>query len=306
MAGNASKKGAIICENFVTFSAHLACYAYRIVINPEVSVKRIRRLILTLSLFSLIGSFVLLLNVTAPNPTHRRYSSDTPLSTGQGSSVALGDSAERILSGDLGVPRNDQPDQRQCFCNNPKYMSPVDCRVCIGYYQGLTGPYRRPDFLANDFIGESKNTLVIPYRDTDMLNQIGDYSLVARTNKKPLYVYTRVNTVVDPEYKSMVEQTGGAIIPYFTVIGYVDPIDAAAQKGLLGSAIMLILMGVWEYGTRRKPRYASHRGDLGSSAPPPSSPRPPQPPDSRDPVGGALDALNRAQKFNKINRNKLD
>jgi hypothetical protein len=58
-------------------------------------------------LIALTACVVLLLNFTAPNPTGRRYSSESPLMTGQGSAQQIGLSAERVLARDLGIARNE-------------------------------------------------------------------------------------------------------------------------------------------------------------------------------------------------------
>jgi len=264
--------------------------------------KRFRRIVLAVCLVNFAVSTVLLLNITAPNPTHRRYSTQTPLTTGQDSSNAIGDSGERVLSQDLGVPRNDLPDQRQCFCNNPIYNMPSDCRVCIAYYQGLTAQFRRPDFMTSGFVGESKNVLSLRYRDNDILNQIGDYALASRTLHRPLWVYTRVDTNVDPEYYDMIARTGGGVVRYFTVPGWNDSVDMGARNILLGSLALFVLFGVWELGSRRQWGYQG--GSRQPAADP--TPRAPKPSSKSDPVVDAIDSFDRAEDFIKINRNKLD
>ncbi len=70
----------------------------------SISFKTVRRLLFPLALAGIILCGVLLLNFTASNPTHRRYSSQTPLTTGQGTGAKIGQDAERILSKDLGIP----------------------------------------------------------------------------------------------------------------------------------------------------------------------------------------------------------
>lgn len=77
--------------------------------------KRALQLVFNVALGVFIVSVVLLLNITAPNPTHRRYSSQMPLTTGQGNGKSIGDSAEVILAADLNLPNNNAPDQRKFF-----------------------------------------------------------------------------------------------------------------------------------------------------------------------------------------------
>ncbi len=213
--------------------------------------KRLRRLAFLIALVVTLICIVLLLNFTAANPTGRRYSS-APVQT-SGGAANIGLSGERILSQDLRTPRNDDPDQRQCICNDAtsrRNPGLSECRVCIAYSQSVA-TYRRPDFIGANFIAESKNRQDLPYTYSDLVEQIGDYAVAAKAMSKPLWVYVRVNTNLDPEYTRLVEATGGGIVPYFTVPGYVDPVDQAAGKVLPVAAIVVIITGVWELGARR-------------------------------------------------------
>ncbi len=213
-----------------------------------------------LSVVVVVVSVTLLLNFTAPNPTGRRYSSESPTTTGQGTTEEIGLSGERILSRDLGLPRNDSPDFRQCICSQlpPHYGSPPlsECRVCIAQVQ-LTASFRRPDFIGFDYIAESKNSNNLLYTGREV-DQIGDYALAARAMNKPLWIFIRVNTNIDTEFIRLAESTGGGVVPYFTVPGYVDPIDQAATAGLFvgsaGAGLSLIgLTRPWRRFMRRKP-----------------------------------------------------
>lgn len=192
----------------------------------------------------LIVCVVLLLNITAPNPTGRRYSTESPIMTGQGSTAEIGVTAELILARDLGLPRNEDPDQRQCFCNQSAPPM-AECRVCLAYTPLTTSTYRRPDFVAPGFIAESKNRRNLLYTYQDQVDQISDYALGAQALGRPLWVFTRVNTQVSPEFSRIVESTGGGVIPYFTVPGYVDLVDRAATIGLLASGVALALLILW-------------------------------------------------------------
>lgn len=208
-----------------------------------------RRISVVIAVLVIITSTVLLLNFTAPNPTGRRYSSEMPITTGQGNATEIGLSAERVLAKDLNLPRNDDPDQRQCICNNPQIARSApgsECRVCMAYSQSIAS-YRRPDFIGANFIAESKNRLNLLYTHTDQVEQIGDYAVAARALGKPLWIYVRVNTILDPEFYRIVESTGGGVVPYFTVPGYVDPVDNFSRVMLMIGSGWLVLMIGWEW-----------------------------------------------------------
>ena len=206
--------------------------------------KRSRYGLLVFSI-TLVGlAVVLLLNVTAANPTGRRYASEPVVVIGNPGEIGL--SAERILSTDLSLPRNDDPDQRQCICNSPSYTNVGQCRVCVAYSQSVAN-HRRPDFVSPNFIAESKNRLNLLYTDTSLVNQIGDYAVAARALNVPLWVYVRKDTNVEPEYRRIVRETGGDIVPYFVTTGYVDPVDRMAWYMLGIGGIGLVAFGLWGY-----------------------------------------------------------
>lgn len=181
-----------------------------------------------------IIAIVLLLNITAPNPTGRRYSSEVPAMDGAGQ--VIGSDGERILAKDLRLPNNNESDQRQCFCQTAA-RKPGECNVCLPV-QSLTSAYRVPDFIGSNFIAESKNRENLLYRGREV-DQIADYVLAAKELGRPLWLYVRVDTLVAPDFEQMVNSTGGGVVYYFAVDGYVDRIDAAAQTGLLASAGLL-------------------------------------------------------------------
>ncbi len=206
------------------------------------AVKLFRRLVILISLIVVIGCMVLLLNFTASNPTGRRYSS-APVVT-RGNTQAIGLSGEQILSADLRAPRNDEPEQRQCVCNSTGSLNTGDCRVCIAYSPAIAN-YRRPDFITDTYIAESKNRQNLLYTYADLAEQIGDYVLAAQTLNRPLWVYVRIDTVVDPTFYGLVGRTGGGIVPYFAPAGYVDPVDEMARRGLIGGGVIFIAMVLW-------------------------------------------------------------
>jgi hypothetical protein len=179
-----------------------------------------------LGVVTLIVALVLLLNITAPNPTRRRYSSEMPLTTRQGTANQIGFSAENILSKDLGLPRNDDPGERRYVCNTAGVMDPSSCNSCF-----VTSPaiatFRRPDFVGKDFIAESKNATGVLYESRDFA-QITDFVAAATVLRVPLWVYVRVNTSVPPDLEQQVSATGGGVVHYFSVPNYRDPVDGAA------------------------------------------------------------------------------
>ena len=295
-------------------------YAYEQVgFAEDTQMRRIRFGLLILSLIVFTGCVVLLLNMTAPNPTHRRYSSWMPLTNAPGQPNQVGLEGEQVLSDDLGIPRNDLPDQRQCFCRDAN-VTPLTCKSCAAHYGGLLMT-RRPDFVTDRLIIESKNVMLLDEDRRDPLGQISDYAAVALNLGRPLWIYVRVNTAVDEKFYQLAESTGGGVVPYFTVPGYSDPIDMQARGGLLASGALSSLMLVAEVFSRRP-----HRGmkipvrhtmqtQPTMPVPQPHSSDPMggskreanvHPPHSSDPVGDALDALKRAEDAVQRTRDDLN
>jgi hypothetical protein len=213
-------------------------------------VKRVVRVVLNIALVVFIVSVLLLLNITAPNPTHRRYSSQMPLTTGQGSGNAIGDSSEIILSTDLRLPNNNASDQRQCLCKSMSSANGKACNLCLPV-NDLQSDFRIPDFIAPDFMAESKNTQNLLYTGREY-DQISDYALAAKLLNRPLWVYIRVDTIVAPDFYEIVHATGGNVIPYFTVPGYVDPIDDAARKSGVASGGILFVFALMMWRSRQR------------------------------------------------------
>jgi len=212
----------------------------------------VRRLVLLASLAAAVFCFVSLMNVTASNPTGRRYSSEVVLRTGQGSSQQLGNDGERVLATDLGVPFNDVDGQRQCVCSLT-YANAVPagsrCNVCIGY-SDLVSNYRVPDFVTPNFMADSKNAQSLsahggnslPTRDFEQITEI---AAVARELNIPLWIYTRVDTVVDPVFYELTQSTGGNVVRYFIYPGYIDPIYRVAVTGFYVSVSAIALIVLW-------------------------------------------------------------
>lgn len=204
--------------------------------------KRLRRLLLILALCGLIASVVLLLNITAPNPTGRRYSS-APVQV-DGAPQAKGDAGETRLALDLGVPNNNTNTARYCVCGtaHQNHGLPADCRVCVAYVPEVS-TYRRPDFFVEGrFMAEAKNVQALRINSRDH-EQIQAFAAGAKLAGIPLWLYVRLDSRVDAGFYDLVEATGGGIVPYFTVEGYSDPIDEAARLSLFVS--VGIVAGVW-------------------------------------------------------------
>ncbi len=213
--------------------------------------KTLRRSALVGAFVSLIISGVLLLNITAPNPTGRRYSSAIPLTTGEGSAGEIGGDGERILAADLRLPNNNLPDQRQCICGAAGGV-PGGCNLCVAHSPRVQN-FRISDFVAPGFIAEAKNVrqLLVTYeRD---FRQISEIAAAARESGLPFWVFVRVDTHVDAAYYSLFDGMPGGIVPYFSVPGYVDALDQLATYLLLLALLVIIGVLVWEIAARKTP-----------------------------------------------------
>ncbi len=261
--------------------------------------KSILRLIILISLLGIITSAVLLLNFTATNPTGRRYSSEAPETNRAAGSNVIGLSAENVLAKDLGLPRNDEPEQLQCICRNAAdAIIPNECRTCFAYLDVIsTSSHRRPDFVGKGFIAESKNRRNLLYEHTDQVDQISDYAAAAKLLNQPLWVFVRVNTALSPEFRQIVESTGGGVVPYFTVRDYVDPVDEAAQKGVVASSGVLGLTIIGLLASRR-----FKNRPIVVSSPTSTPPRAPKP--SGDPVSKAVRKTDNAEDFMQRTKEK--
>ncbi len=88
-------------------------------------------------------------------------------------------------------------------------------------------------------MAESKNTQNLLYTGREY-DQIQDYAIAAKLLNRPLWVYTRVDTTVSREFYDILHETGGNVIPYFTVPNYVDPVDDTAKKAGVVSGVILL------------------------------------------------------------------
>jgi hypothetical protein len=202
---------------------------------------KIVRALFFIALFIAIASLVLLLNFTASNPTHRRYSSIPALTTGEGTGQEIGRSGEDILARDLELPRNDQPDQRQCICSASTASIPNECRVCVVQLQDISSTSsRRPDFVSPEFIAEVKNRRDLRYPSNEF-QQITDYASAAKKLDIPLWLFVRVNTAMDPQYYKVVRSTGGNIVFYIATPDYDDPVDQKSKIALIISGVICVI-----------------------------------------------------------------
>ncbi|MCD4684672.1 MAG: hypothetical protein K8S97_01885 [Anaerolineae bacterium] len=220
------------------------------------SAATIRRGLLLLIILVLIVCVVLLANITASNPTHRRYSSAAPVMGNGASNQEVGWSAEVILAQDLSLANNNDSTQRQCICTPGSTPPLSQCRTCITTLPDLiTATYRIPDFVSSSYLADSKNVAQLSQTQTREFQQIQDYAAAARKLDVPLWIFVRTDTDVDAAYYDMVESTGGGIVRYFTAPDYHDPMDRAARGGLIVSVPLLIGLGWWEFRTwRPKPK----------------------------------------------------
>src|SRR5579871_3241372 len=205
----------------------------------------LRRLMFVVALLVSLAAIVLLLNFTASNPTGRRYSSEIVQTTG--SAQVIGASGEAILAHDLRLPDNDNSDQLQCLCNDVIKPPSSKCNTCLVSDPSIA-TYRIPDFVGANFIAEAKNRQNLLFSYSDQANQITDYVTAAKLLKRPLWLYTRVDTVMSPEFDALVASTGGGVVAYFATPGYVDPVDQIARTVLIGALIVLALSAIWEIG----------------------------------------------------------
>jgi hypothetical protein len=249
-----------------------------------------RRGLLLLALAAVTVCVILLLNFTAPNPSGRRYSSVVVTTTED--TQAIGLSGEDTLSNDLRLPNNNDPDQRQCMCSSSYTVLTARCNLCfVSDSQFITRTHRVPDFVAPNFIAESKNRQHLLTMHTNQREQLSDYALAARLLNRPLWLYVRVNTQVDAAFTQIVESTGGGVVYYFAVPGYVDPVDRAAQTGLLLGTPLLVLTTVWEIRRRSKTRIVLI---------------PVQPGPKNDPLRKANDAADFAQRTKDNAQRRID
>lgn len=251
--------------------------------------RTLRRVLLVIALSIGVVSVVLLLNITAPNPTGRRYSSEVPLTTGEGSAGEIGGDGERILAVDLRLPNNNLPDQKKCVCGAPA-PAPGGCNVCVAHSPQIAN-FRIPDFVGPNFIAEAKNVRDLLLTQDRNYQQISEMAAAARTAGMPFWVYVRVDTFVDPAFSALFEGMQGGIVYYFAVPGYVDRVDSMAWIELVLAILLLIVFVAWLWQANKT-----------SPADEPSPKRRAR----RDPLRKATDAENFAQRMKDRARRDID
>jgi hypothetical protein len=185
---------------------------------------------------------LLITSYTPFNPTNRRYSSRPVDTTGNSNDIGL--SGEKVLSDDLGIPRNDEQTPRLVVCNTRyENSSPPEKNTKCIYYSNEITNYRIPDFVSDDIIAESKNRRVWYKRDLD---QIRAFTLASKELHRPLWVYVRHNTEVPEEYHEIVNTTGGRIVYYFATDGYVAPIDFNLLLMITGALGTMVVVLLWK------------------------------------------------------------
>jgi hypothetical protein len=232
----------------------------------------------------MIVCVVLLLNFTASNPTGRRYSSGTvDLSL---SPPEKGVEGEYLLTQDLGLAlTNERTDQAICLCGTVYENSvPTECSRCEVVTSEISN-FRIPDIVTDTYIAESKNTynLLVQGNRHNIL-QITDFAAAARALGRPLWIYVRVDTLVDKQFLELARSTGGDVVYYFRVPGWVDPVDEAAKQGLLVSTSLFILLFL--IGRIRFPQ-------------PKSSPNPHRSPGKKDHLTDPIASVDETENFLK-------
>lgn len=262
--------------------------------------KLLRRLGLLLAIGLLVTSFAISANINVQNPTGRRYSNQHPLRTGDGTAQEIGADGERVLASELGIPNNNQAGQLQCACNEFRYAQapPNNCNACFGYSTNIDN-FRIPDFVAEDYLAESKNVRELLAvqgngETTRDYLQIRDLADVAIILELPLWVYVRVDSDVDSAYADIVNPTGGGIVYYFAYEGYKHPANQLAQTIGIVAIFSIALLGAWEL-TGRKSQES------------PASPHPlPKPIPPKDPLSKSTSAVNNARELQAKLRQKID
>lgn len=221
-----------------------------------------RRLLWIPALMTLILCGLLLLNVTAPNPTGRRYSSVNPAQVAADLNLPQpGRAAEEVLSWDLGIPRNDSSEgERACICNETRESTtpPGRCNLCVAYHPDVS--LAIPDFITESYIADSKDYQSAILSTDD---QIRNFLLASDVLNVPLYIYlphpVDGNLRVSDRTRELIMATGGDVIPYFTHAGYADPVDRIATVGLV--LAVLVILGLVFLEFRNSPSVDSGNRD---------------------------------------------
>jgi len=210
-------------------------------------VKTLRRIIFTLALLTIaVCGGLLVTNFDPTNPTHRRYSSELVLSTGEAPSDRIGADGERVLGKDLRIIHNEAMIPVSVFCN-PRYENtdpPTKNTECV-YFSDTIENYRIPDFLTDGYIAESKNSAKLAISYERDYKQIQAFATASAELNRPFYIYVRHNTIVDPEFDALFENIDGGIVYYFATDDYVNPTDLHLLLGIIGGlSIIVIWIGI--------------------------------------------------------------
>ncbi len=193
-------------------------------------------------------SVLLLLNVTAPNPTGRRYASaPTVWNNGR----CDGKAAENILAQDLNLVHNEKVEKTQCVCqpNLAPNALPSICGVCSAYSSHVSPRQRAhvPDFVSPHFIADAKCVTNL----TTNTNQLEAFADMSEQLGVPFWIFVRMDTEIAPRYIAMTRASGGDVVRYFLTPGYVDPVDVLAKVGLLISLLGILALLYSAYRGRR-------------------------------------------------------
>jgi flagellar biogenesis protein FliO len=226
--------------------------------------KSIQKIILSLCIIFIIVLSIswLALRFTAPNPTHRWYSSQIPDELAQQSRVENWRAAEIILAGDLGLPDNNLRDNRQCFCSPQHSAPPNQCNSCTQII-GLSN-YRIPDVVSTTIIADSK------YYQSSVLRvdeQLSDFALIAEITNRDLWIFVPIFEEGQTPYTSqaldLVRSTGGDIVAYYVVDGY--EIRHIVEQAIPNIIIILLAVGagvlIVGYIVNNLPKRPSHEND---------------------------------------------
>lgn len=235
------------------------------------TLRRIRRIIGGLAVLLLVLAIIALSNIWVQNPTGLRYSSEVVDLTLSGQEK--GAQAEDILMRDLGLSLTNERSQQEtiCFCN-PRYQTtapPAQCTVCEVYDENISS-WRIPDVVTPQFIGESKNAGALYIRDRSYA-QVRDYAMIARLTDRPLWLYVRVDSRVDPEYRQLARATGGDVVYYFrTDEDYQDVVGRVSWGVVHIAGITLLVIISWGYIERRYLFWRSQRSPAPRPTPDPT------------------------------------
>ncbi len=250
----------------------------------------IRPLLIITCLLLLVSTYAE--HLGADNPTGRRYASEHTLRTGN--TFTIGDNAEQVLAKDLRLRNNN--DVGACICRVASaYISDANCNACFIVVESLLSNTRRPDFVSARYIADSKNQA----RVSD-LEQIRDFATAAAALNVPLYIYTRVDSIVSSSIHETVTRTGGRVVPYFTYPGYMDSIDVMmwVVRGI--GSVILILIAIWVIRGNSPPRRVI------TPPPPPKTPPPPKPEVQGDSIEDGVSELKRRARKRVDEENARD